>query len=139
MPMLEYVFFQEQPRKRFQEFLKEQGLVWTLEAGEMETLVVIDVTGVDDELAERIESVYDELFAMEQALYAAASQPPDTEAATAVAVHLKDGRKVLADLPPDLAIRVLTAISPEELRIFVAAIVDAVENPDARDLRPGKR
>jgi hypothetical protein len=129
--MLEYVFFQELPRKRFQEYLKEQGLIWTLESGEMETLVVIDEAGVDEELAERIESVYDELFAMEQAIFEErAPKSADRLAEDAILVCLKDGRTVRADLPPELVSRVLLAISPEELKALVDAVASAVENPD---------
>ncbi len=39
-----------------------------LEPGDLETLVVVDETGLDDELAERVESMYDKLFAAEEAL-----------------------------------------------------------------------
>lgn len=125
--MLEYVFFHEVPRKRFQEFLKEQGLVWTLESGDMETLVVIDDVGVDDTLADRIESVYDELFAMDQAICSSASAEPADQGIEGVAVRLESGRTVVADLPPELVSRVLTAISPQELRVFVDAVARAIE------------
>jgi hypothetical protein len=135
--MLEYVFFQDPPRKRFQEFLKEQGLVWSLESDETETLVVIDEAGVDEELAERIESVYDELFAMEQATLAAAGPRfADRDIVTGVVVRLKNGRAVYADLPPELVSRVLTAISPDELTAFADAIAAALENPDGH--RPAR-
>ena len=133
--MLEYVFFQELPRKRFQKFLKEQGLLWTLEFGDMETLVVIDDAGVDDELADRIESTYDELFAMDQATYGSiAAGSVDLDPEEGVAVRLENGHTVIADVPPELVSRVLTAISPEELRIFVDSVARAVETADSQDL-----
>jgi hypothetical protein len=133
--MLEYVFFQELPRKRFQEFLKDQGLPWTLEPGDMETLVVIDDNGVDHALADRIESMYDELFAMDQATYGSvAAERADRRTGAGVAVNLEDGRTVIADLPSELVTRVLTAISAEELRTFVDAIARAVETADSQDL-----
>jgi hypothetical protein len=127
--MLEYVFFQELPRKRFQAFLKEQGLLWTLESGDMETLVVVDDAGVDSELADRIESIYDELFALDQAAYSsAAARPAERIPESGVEVHLESGRTVVADLPPELVSRVLMAISPEELQAFADAIARAVEH-----------
>jgi hypothetical protein len=133
--MLEYVFFQELPRKRFQKFLKEQGLLWTLEFGDMETLVVIDDAGVDHELADRIESTYDELFAMDQATYGSiAAGSVDLDSEEGVAVRLESGHTVIADVPPELVSRVLTAISPEELRIFVDSVARAVETADSQDL-----
>jgi hypothetical protein len=133
--MLEYVFFQELPRKRFQELLKEQGLSWTLESGDMETLVVIDDAGVDNALADRIESVYDELFALDQATYGSVvPERTDGRMEAGVAVYLEDGSTVFADLPSELVNRVLTAISSEELRTFVDAIARAVETADPPDL-----
>ncbi len=131
--MLEYVFFEQEPRERFQDFLGEQGLNWTLEPRDPETLVVIDDAEIDDELADRIEDLYDELFDMEQALYEA-GLPESAEhyAGTGVVVNLKDGRAVYANLPPELLNRVLSVISPEELGTIVDAIVSAVEDPDER-------
>lgn len=128
--MLEYVFYRDQPRKRFQRFLAQQGLLWTLEPAEMETLVVVDDAGVDGELAERIETVYDELFAIEQAAYAA-DNPRFARSldGSGVPVRLKDGRAVYADLPPELLSRILTIVSPMELDALVSAIVRAVEEP----------
>lgn len=128
--MLEYVFFQEVPLKRFQDFLKEQGLVWTLEAGDMESLVVIDDLDVDDRLADRIESVYDELFALDQTICRSASAEPVHQGNNGIAVRLASGRTVVADLPPELVSRVLTAISRQELRVFVDAVVRAVEGAE---------
>lgn len=132
--MLEYVFFQELPRKRFQAFLKEQGLLWTLESGDMETLVVVDDAGVDGDLADRIESLYDELFAMDQAMCStAAARPVDRTPEPGVEVRLESGRTVVAELPSELVSRVLTAISPGELRTFVDAVARAVERAGRQD------
>ena len=131
--MLEYVFFEQEPRERFQGFLAEQGLDWTLETRDPETLVVIDDATIDDELADRIEDLYDELFDMEQAIYEASiPKSPDHYIGTGVVVNLKDGRAVYANLPPELLNRVLTVVSPEELGTIVDAIVSAVEDPDER-------
>ena len=129
--MLEYVFFQEIPRKRFQEFLTEQGLAWTLEPGDLETLVVVDEAGLDDELAERIESVYDDLFSLEQS----AQDPSPPHAAQddgggGVVIKLPDGRAVHAELRPGLIQRLLTVITPEEFDALVEVIAHAVERPD---------
>ena len=131
--MLEYVFFEQEPRERFQGFLAEQGIDWTLETRDPETLVVIDDATIDDELADRIEDLYDELFDMEQAIYEASiPKSPDHYTGTGVVVNLKDGRAVYANLPPELLNRVLTVVSPEELGTIVDAIVSAVEDPDER-------
>lgn len=133
--MLEYVFFQEEPRKRFQEFLSGQGLAWALEPGDLETLVIVDEAGMDHELAERVESIYDELFAMEQSLSDAS--PPTSarvDEESGVVIKLQDGRSVCAHLPRELIHRVLTVVTTEELGVLVDAVMRAVENPDAHGL-----
>jgi hypothetical protein len=100
----------------------------------LETLVVIDDTAVDDALADRIESVYDDLFAMDQATYSSVSAELDHRGtATGIPVHLENGRTVIADLPSELLCRLLTAISPEELRILVDTVARAVEMAARQD------
>ena len=127
--MLEYVFFHEEPRTRFQHYLSELNIGWIQVDGDPESLVQV----AEDALADRIEAVYDELFSADQALYDA-SLPESAEhyAGSGLVVNLKDGRSVYADLSPALLNRVLSAVSPEELGTLVDAIVSAVENPDER-------
>ncbi len=131
--MLEYVFFHEEPRTRFQHYLSELNIGWIQVDGDPESLVQVAEDEVDDALADRIEAVYDELFSADQALYDA-SLPESAEhyAGSGLVVNLKDGRSVYADLSPVLLNRVLSAVSPEELGTLVDAIVSAVENPDER-------
>ncbi len=131
--MLEYVFFHEEPRTRFQVFLAEQGIGWTVAHGDPETLVQVVEEGIDDPLADRLEAVYDELFDLDQSLYdASLAESAEHYAGSGVAVHLKDGRCAYANVAPALLNRVLSAISPEELGTLVDAIVTAVEEPDER-------
>lgn len=133
--MLEYVFFQEEPRKRFQEFLTGQGLAWTLEPGDLETLVIVDEAGMDHELAERVESVYDELFANERSLSdPSAPIVAGVDAEGGVVIKLHDGRAVCARVPQQLIQRVLTVVTAEELGILVEAVRRAVENPEEHAL-----
>ncbi len=130
--MLEYVFFQEAPRKQFQEFLTEQGLAWTLESGDFETLVVVDEAGLDNELAERVESMYDELFAVEEALQAERAAPPRRpDDGSGLTVKLPDERSVYVRLPPELVERVLTVITAEELAVLVEVIACTVADAAA--------
>jgi len=126
--MLEYVFFEEAPRLRFQAFLEGHGVHWTLEPSHPETLVVIDDTGLDDDLTDRVESLYDELFALEQRLFSEQKTPPP--AAPRTLLRLKDGTELRAELPPELTERLLTAISREELDLLADAIVCAFEDAE---------
>lgn len=125
--MLEYVFFQEAPRKHFQDFLTEQGLAWTLEHGDLETLVVVDEAGLDDELAERIEAVYDELFSTEQPVYfTSLPQSARDDDGSGIVIQTPDGSGIYVTLPQELIQRLLTVITAEELGSLVDAIARAV-------------
>ncbi len=125
--MLEYVFFQEAPRKHFQDFLTEQGLAWTLEPGDLETLVVVDEAGLDDELAERIEAVYDELFSAEQSVYFTnLPQSARDDDGSGIVIQTPDGGGIYVTLPQELIQRLLTVITAEELGYLVDAIARAV-------------
>ena len=129
--MLEYVFFEEEPRQRFQAFLEQHQLPWTLEPGDPESVVVVDDARIGEALAERLEALYDELFALEQSLFVAdtaqsSAHPKDK----GVLLHLKDGSSLHADLPPELLNRLLAVISPEELDLIADAIVCAFEDSE---------
>lgn len=131
--MLEYVFFEEDPRRRFQGFLDEHAVPWTLESRHPETLVVVDDSRLNEALADRLESLYDELFDLEQSLFLAEKPPPTAATRTkGIGLHLKDGTKINVNLPQELIDRILGAISPEELDLVADAIVCAFEDSEDR-------
>jgi hypothetical protein len=121
--MLEYVFFQDAPRKQFQDFLTEQGLTWSLEPSDLETLVVVDETGLDEESAERIECLYDEIFAAEQVVQP--PPPPPADDSRVIGFQLPGGRLLETRLPRELIERLLTVITPGELTSLAETIAQA--------------
>lgn len=133
--MIEYVFFNTEPCARFCAFLREHGIEPTLAEGDLERLVQVEEDLVDDDLADILDACYDELFALDRAIYGreAMSEGRDYEG-SGVVVNLKDGTAVYAEVSPALLGKVMQALSLEELADLVNAIVDAVENPDARSL-----
>lgn len=133
--MLEYVFFNDEPRKRFQKFLSGQGLTAELLQGELETVLRVEEAAVDDALADRIDGYYDEMFALDQELYEQQLDlGPEGYSASGVVVHLKDGRSVYAGVRPALLGKLAGALTPEEIGELVDAVVSAVEAPDERGL-----
>lgn len=129
--MLEYVFFDNEPRARFMTFLAEQGLTWTLENRDPETLVVVDESQLDDDLAERLESFYDELFDLEQSLFETKrASRGEGGAPLGIEIRLRDGRSVRPDLPQELVNRALTVLSVEELSTLLNAVVALAEESD---------
>jgi len=132
--MLEYVFFNAEPCGRFCAFLRERGIEPTVVEADPERLVQVEEDLVDDDLADALDAYYEEMFALDHALYHQAASGADEHAGQGLVVHLKDGRAVYADVPPALLAKVVAALSLKELSDLVNAVVDAVENPDPRSL-----
>jgi hypothetical protein len=133
--MLEYVFFHEEPVRRFCSFLAELGLSPSDDNSGESWLVTLDEEQVDDETADRIDAFYDDMFDLDQQLYDSDMQEESENFGSAgVVVNLRDGTSVYADVPPDLLHRIMQALTPGELGDLVNAIVDAVEKPDSRPL-----
>lgn len=128
--MLEFVFFDPRPRTRFVAFLDQLGVASTL-LDDGEVLGVGIEEDVDEGLLASVEAYYDEMMALNQQLFEA--ETPDLQSA-GVVVKLASGDTVYAQLAPDLLARIMAALTPEELGALVDAVVDAVENPDARTL-----
>jgi hypothetical protein len=135
--MLEYVFFDPRPYRRFLDFLQQRGVAVETAAPDdafgIDSLEVRIPEDLDDALAEAIEARYDELMAWNQELVdAEGGSGTDDYHAAGVVVNLQDGRTVYADVDPHLLARVMEELTPEELGQIVNAIVDAVEHPDTR-------
>ena len=128
--MLEYIFFDERPWRRFIDYLESLGLTPQASSNEEGWLVALP-EDLDDALDEKIEVFYDRMLEMNESLVAEAEGQAHVHTA-GVNVTLADGRVVQAAVDPKLMQRLLAAISADELGDLVNAIVDAVENPDER-------
>ena len=133
--MLEYVFFHEEPVRRFCSFLAAMDLSPKDGNRGESWLVTLEEESIDDQTADRIDAFYDEMFDLDQQLYDSGMQEDSENFGSAgVVVNLRDGSSVYADVPPDLLHRIMQALTPRELGDLVNAIVDAVEKPDSRPL-----
>ncbi len=130
--MLEYVFFDERPRDQFVTFLQQKSVELKLE--EDEGLLKVWISeDLDDDLDEAIEDFYDDMMALNQQLY----EDENNEAevgynAAGIVLELNTGENVYAQVNPELLGRIMTVVTPDEFNTVVNAIVEAVENPDAR-------
>lgn len=130
--MLEYVLFHEKIFQLFVEWLKSKGVSPEAEAEE-DTYEIKIPEDLDDGLLDEIDEKYEALMELSQ-------QMTDDEEKenqqgyhmAGVVVALKDGTISYADVDPNLLGRVMSAISPEEFGEIVAAIADAVENPQSK-------
>ena len=134
--LLEYIFFHQEPRNQFKQFLQDRQVKLVREEvdeTDLEAYVVYIVDDLDDAVLEQVESFYDDMMDLSESLVI---QDEDASEMTSVglAVSLNDGRSVLATIDPDVLNRVLTVISHDEFGKLVDAIADAVENPDDRPL-----
>ena len=130
--MLEYVFFDERPRDQFVTFLQQKSVELKLE--EDEGLLKVWISeDLDDDLDEAIEDFYDDMMALNQQLYE--DENNDAEVgynAAGIVLELNTGDNVYAQVNPELLGRIMTVVTPDEFNTVVNAIVEAVENPDAR-------
>ena len=130
--MLEYVFFDERPRDQFVTFLQQKSVELKLE--EDEGLLKVWISeDLDDDLDEAIEDFYDDMMALNQQLFE--DENNDAEVgynAAGIVLELNTGDNVYAQVDPELLGRIMTVVTPDEFNTVVNAIVEAVENPDAR-------
>ncbi|RLJ18677.1 hypothetical protein DJ030_11590 [bacterium endosymbiont of Escarpia laminata] len=126
--MLEYIFFDERPWRRFIEFLQDQEMVPETSKDDEGWLVMLP-EDIDDDLNDRVEAFYDKMLDFNEILVAEAEGEGHVHAA-GVNITLKDGRTVQAAIDPKIMRRLLEVVTAEELGDLVNAIADAVENPD---------
>ncbi len=134
--MLEYIFFHSEPYEKFKQFLLERNIELLKEDSDetdIEALVICIEDNLDDDISDDIESFYDEMMELNEALVVAGDESDDMQQ-VGLAVSLADGRSVLASVEPDVLNRILDVVTHNELGKLVDAIADAVENPDERPL-----
>ena len=134
MFMIEYIFFHQKPCDLFCQFLVSLKIPFETnkEETDIEGLLVAIADDLDDEISNKIESYYDELLEMDEALLV--EDPEDLIDQAGLAVTLNSGQSTFASIDPDVLNRMLTSVSRDEIAAFIDAIVNAVENPDDRPL-----
>lgn len=125
--MLEYIFFDPGIRDRFADYVRGQGL--DCEVSDEDGCLALVAEDIDETLVERIDGHYDRLL-QENAELVDEADEDNTRSAAGVRIHLADGTPCMVRLEPELASRLLTVISLEELRDLVHEIATQVENPD---------
>ncbi|MCU7852612.1 MAG: hypothetical protein KZQ80_10400 [Candidatus Thiodiazotropha sp. (ex Monitilora ramsayi)] len=128
--MLEYIFFDERPWRRFIDYLESLGLEPQSSSSDEGWLVALP-EDLDDALDEKIELYYDQMLDLNESLVAEEEGQAHVHTA-GINVTLNDGRVVQAAVDPQLMQKLLEVVSPQELGDLVNTIADAVENPDER-------
>jgi hypothetical protein len=128
--MLEYLFFSDSVTQRFRDFLAKQDVAYEDRVEKVENARIIALNKPEDEdLWDLIEDYYDQLAIEDQEL-AEAQEAQDTIHRAGIFLQLSGGRQTNAMVDPDILNRILSAVTMDELHLFLEAVVRSVENPD---------
>lgn len=129
--MLEYLFFTSSVADKFIKVLKERNLDYIQEAEPMQGAIVLKIAeGVDDDLWDALDDLYDELSEEDQALLEEGIDDSGAKSAAGIYLQLLGGKQTIAQVDPDIMNKILSAITMDELNAFIDTIVRSVENPD---------
>lgn len=129
--VIEYLFFTPQIANRFAVVLQEHGLEYAEESEPVQGATVLKIAeGVDDDLWDELDELYDELSLEDQALLEDGIEDSSAKSTAGIYLQLAGGKQTIAQVNPEVMNRILSAVSMEEFNTFVDTIVRSVENPD---------
>lgn len=123
--MLEYIFFHDEPRKQFLQYIESLDIPHVEQDDTMGMIVAIPEE-LGEDIEDEIEAHYDKL--MEDA---EAGEAAEKDVA-AMTISLQSGDTIYASVEPKVLNRILSVITTQELNDLVNSIVSSVENPDER-------
>ncbi len=131
--MLEYVFFDQTPYRKFLDFVRDKGI--EPQCSQDEEIYQVDISeGTNDDLVDEIEEFYDQMMSLNQALFEQQSEHSEDFQSAGVVVSLTGGQNVYANVDGRLLAKIMSVLTAEEFGQIVEAIVEAVEQPDSRPL-----
>jgi hypothetical protein len=129
--VLEYLFFTQSIADKFIAALQAHDLHFEREIESVQGAIVLKIAeGVDDDLWDELDELYDELSDADQALVEAGLENEESKSTAGIYLQLAGGQQTIAQVDPDVMMRILTVISTDELNSFVDTIVRSVEVPD---------
>ncbi|MFW2440409.1 MAG: hypothetical protein ACN4GR_13690 [Arenicellales bacterium] len=130
--MLEYIFFHDEPRKQFIQYLLKHDIPYVEQSDSMGMVVAV-AEDLGEEIEELTESHYDKLMENAEELLIQDGEASEKDVA-AITITLDDGRTIYASVSPNVINRVLGVITTQELNDLVNSIVSSVLNPDERPI-----
>ncbi|SEA28670.1 MAG: hypothetical protein QJT81_11350 [Candidatus Thiothrix putei] len=129
--VLEYLFFTQTIADQFIDTLHEHDLHFEREIEPVQGAIVLKIAeGVDDDLWDKLDDLYDELSEADQALVEAGIEDTDSKSTAGIYLQLSGGHQTIAQVDPNVMARMLAVITTDELNAFVDTIVRSVETPD---------
>lgn len=125
---IEYVFFDNQFRDRFVQYVSSRGIACSVRQDGMEGLIAELPEDLDEALAEAVDAEYESLM-QEQEIAAEAEEGWVTANVMGVSITLADGRPCVVRIPDEIVRRLSEHFSTDEIHSLVSAIAQSVENP----------
>lgn len=126
---IEYIFFDDQFRDRFVQFVSSRGIACSVRQDGMDGLIAELPDGLDDTDSETIDAEYERLAEAEHEAMSATEQDWLTNDAMGVEIRLADGSPCTIRIPAEFIRRLTESFTPEEIHALVSAIANGVENP----------
>jgi hypothetical protein len=124
--MMEYIFFDANLRDRFVEHAKELGVACDLRDDNMGLVVAVPEDLADD-LADKLEARYDELEKEQSRLMS--QSEGGLKKLAGFKLVLPDGQTCTVPLQPDMANRLLSCFSFEEIQVLFDTVARNVLDP----------
>ena len=132
--MLEYIFFHDDPRQQFTQYLVNQDIPYEEQKDSMGMVVSVP-EDMGEEIEDAVESHYDKLMEDAEELLIEDGEAAEKDVA-AITITLDDGKSIYASVSPNVINRVLGVITTQELNDLVNSIVSSVLDPDERPICP---
>jgi len=128
--MLEYIFFDDEPRKQFLQYLALLDIPHVEQDDTMGMIVAVP-EDMGEDIEDEIEAHYDKLMEDAEQLLIEDGEAAEKDVA-AITITLDDGNTVYASVSPKILNSILSVITTQELNDLVNSIVSSVQNPDDR-------
>jgi len=128
--MLEYIFFHDEPRKQFLQYIESLDIPHVEQDDTMGMIVAIPEE-LGEDIEDEIEVHYDKLMEDAEERLTEAGEAAEKDVA-AMTISLQSGDTIYASVEPKVLNRILSVITTQELNDLVNSIVSSVENPDER-------
>ena len=128
--MLEYIFFHDEPRKQFLQYIESLDIPHVAQDDTMGMIVAIPEE-LGEDIEDEIEVHYDKLMEDAEERLTEAGEAAEKDVA-AMTISLQSGDTIYASVEPKVLNRILSVITTQELNDPVNSIVSSVENPDER-------